>query len=128
MERLLEEADEAFDAISVLLGEAEYFGQVNNKNKTEDASEREEKEAEEEQEQETSGARNESGTPNMLDAAVFAYTHAISLLFGNPDREFQGETTPAQCLARSVRKRRNLMRHRKRILDRYYDKSTASMN
>jgi len=105
VERLLQQADEAFEALGVLLGSEEYFGDIQESDEDTGAQE---------------GSDGKKGRPNMLDAAVFAYTHVILLLFEDAARELQGKETSAHRLAASVRQRENLVRHRERILERYY--------
>jgi len=104
--RLLEAADEAFGALGVLLGASEWFGDVRGQF---------------EEEEDRGEGR---GGPNMLDAAVFAYTHVILRFFDDEGEVFGGEAgqTPARRLARSVRERGNLVGHRTRVLARYYSK------
>ncbi len=50
-------------------------------------------------------------TPGLFDASVFAYTHLLL------DLE---HVWTDQTMVRTVRDRENLVRHRERILDRYY--------
>lgn len=119
-ERLLREADDAFEALEVLLGNEEFFGDVKEPKRKNDSG---------------GGGRGEPsgqdtegrgvGNANILDAAVFAYTHVILSLFDGPHMDLQAETTPARRLARSVRDREALVRHRELILTRYYRPSNS---
>ena len=81
MDDLYSEADKAFEALSILLGEdLWFFG---------------------------------SGGPGLFDASVFAYTQLLL-----EDR--LGLGWKEKKLGRALRRRDNLVRHRERILARYY--------
>jgi len=108
--RLLQQADEAFEALSVLLGREDYFGDVDDGADEGDAAGADDEVVRE----------GKKEGPNMLDATVFAYTHVILLLFEDVERDLLEEGTPAQRLAGSVRQRENLVRHKARIFERYY--------
>lgn len=82
---LYAEADKAFEALSTLLGEDEWFFQ--------------------------SDGESESSGSSLFDASVFAYTHLLlDEKMGWRDKK----------LTRAVRRRKNLMDHRDRLLERYW--------
>lgn len=74
LERLFKDADDAFDALSTLLGAQDWF---------------------------TCTLRNESGRPGLLDASVFAYTHVILTLFSSLGKCSPGERLRASITTRS---------------------------
>jgi metaxin len=74
LERLFKDADDAFDALSTLLGDDDWF---------------------------TSGSDNRSDQPGMLDASVFAYTHVILTLFSFLDEGSPGERLRTAITTRS---------------------------
>lgn len=76
---LYREADKAFEALSLLLGEDDWFFG--------------------------------NGMPAMFDASVFAYTQLLL------DDEMGWKE---KKLCRALRRRENLVRHRERLLVRYY--------
>lgn len=66
----------------------------------------------------TSG-RDQHG-PDMLDAAVFAYSHVILNLFSDAVVPPTDAWSPPRRLYEGLQKRENLVQHRDRILKRYY--------
>lgn len=87
------EADKAFEALSILLGDGEWFFSGDGEN--------------------GSGVGGTKG-PTIFDAEVFAYTHLL-LDEGIGWRE--------KKLVRAVERWRNLVAHRERLLRRYYRES-----
>jgi metaxin len=86
---LYAEAEKAWEALSLLLGEDEWFLQSTGEGEDE---------------------KGESG-PTIFDAEVFAYTHLLL-------DESMGWRE--KRLVRSLRKWKNLVAHRERVLETYY--------
>lgn len=105
-EEVFGEAEEALDALGVLLGEARWFGNGRE------------------------AASREQRRPGWMDASVFAYIHVVVSLFGdnalktNVEGEFEGDSAGrvgalAERLYAMAVKHDNLMAHRRRILSMY---------
>lgn len=92
-----EEAQEAFGALGVILGEARWFGKSS-----------------------ITGEGDEA--PGWLDASVFAYTHAVLSLFGGGGSGAgtgmkKRQSLGAEKLCQAVARHENLVAHRDRILE-----------
>jgi len=114
VERLIKDAEEAFSALSVFLGDREWFESV----PSELEGDRPAVEAEshtENAEQYFSTLVGDETRPGMLDAVVFAYTHVMLTIFSR-----QEEGSPAQRLVSALLDRQNLCRHRNVILKKYF--------
>jgi metaxin len=74
LERLCKDADDAFEALSTLLGDHEWF---------------------------TSGSGDHTSQPGILDASVYAYTHVILTLFSSLSEDSPGEKLRASIIKRS---------------------------
>lgn len=114
VERLIKDAEEAFSALSVFLGDSEWFESVSSE--AEDC--RPADEAGPHNERAGQNERRQLGDetrPGMLDAAVFAYTHVMLTIFSR-----QEEGSPVGRLVSALLDRHNLCRHRNVILKKYF--------
>ena len=117
VEALYMGAEEAVEALSVILGEREWFSE------TEDGDDAEQQEIAHDKQDNadndwTDASKSDfsqKGRPGTLDAAVFAYTHVILEYFAQEE-----VGTPARRLGEIVRGRANLVAHRERMLGRCY--------
>ena len=114
VERLIKDAEEAFSALSIFLGDREWFESIPTEvegDRTADEAEPHDDSPEQYFRTHVSGETR----PGMLDAAVFAYTHVMLTIFSR-----QEEGSPARRLVSALRGRHNLCRHRNVILKKYF--------
>lgn len=98
IEALYIRAEEAVEALAVLLGELRWFAECAGwTNENDDMQ------------------GGEATRPEITDASIFAYTHTILSLFAN-----EAPDTPAARLFRALDAQGNLVAHRQRVLDEFY--------
>jgi len=90
LEGLYKDAEDAFEALSNLLGEKDWYSQTENSTK-------------------------EEQQPGLLDASVFAYTHVVLRLFAS-----LSVGSPGERLRTSITRCSNILEHHDRIARQYF--------
>jgi len=103
LERVYQDADDAFEALDTLLGAHKWFASIQDEPQ------------QEAHQDDCSTSKDQQETPGMLDASVFAYTHVILTLFA-----FSSDASPAGRLRTSITGRSSLLDHHTRLARQYY--------